>query len=497
MDQAKILQQIQNQVSRDPHRFSRYEHDPDGFCKEILGVMLWDKQLEILQAADTHDRVCVRSGHSIGKSYAVACLTIWWLYAKKGLVITTAPVWTSVEGIIWREIANLHAGARVPLPGKMLETELKIDNTWYAIGLSTNTTEAFQGKHHPRLLVIVDEAPGVPEEIHLAVSTLATDPENCIVMIGNPTSMAGTFYEAFRKPELWYPIKISCFDHPNVVQGKRVIPGAVSVEQIEKWRSDWGENHPFWAPRVLGEFPRITTKGVIPLEWVERAQSYEKWQTALKEAAAADMPRIGGLDVARYGENVCVLTIRRGDAVESVESWHHLALTETAGRAIRAIKDKKLQSLIVDSVGIGAGVVDMLMEAKQPVYAYNGGHSAFTRSSFTNRRTEMWWHLRERFEKGKLWLPKGLERLVGDLVTPEYTTTVSGRIKVQSKEDLLDMGIKSPDFADSLVLCFAMDLDPLAKPGPTPVEGQDPWVYEAMVPVGQDQLWDRQLPVGY
>ena len=506
----ELAHQLQQQVAKDPHRFAVYENDPVGFCRNVLGIKraaewpakyfpnecgLWSKQQDVLKAAATSRRVVVRSGHSCGKSFVVACLVLWWLYARKGLVITTAPAWSSVEGIIWREIAAIASRAPVTLPGTQLETERKIDNTWYAIGLSTNSTDVFQGKHHPRLLVVVDEAPGVPENIHLAILTLATDPQNCVVMIGNPTSLSGTFYDAFRRPHIWTCLHISCFDHPNIIEGKQLIAGAIGRQQIEEWREQWGETHPFWAPRVLGEFPRISTRGIIPLAWVERAQNEEQRTLALAAAQTAKMPRIGGLDVARYGENACVLTIRHGDAVESIESWHHLSLMETCGRAVRAIADHHLSALVVDASGLGAGVVDRLLEQRQPVYAYNGGHRAFTQSTFTNRRTEMWWHLRERFEKERLWLPRGCDKLVGELVTPEYSLQSSGRIRAQTKEDLLKEGKPSPDFADSLVLCFAMDLDPLAEPRPKPAFDQDPTVFAEMIPVGQDVQFG-QLPGG-
>src|SRR5258708_27087697 len=150
-----------------------------GFCKEVLGVNLWSKQLEVLKATIHHRRIAVRSGHGVGKTFVVACLVLWWLFARQGLVVTTAPTWEHVEGVLWREILMLWGHARVPLPAKDNQTELKIDKTWYAIGLSTNIPSAFQGRHHPRLLVVMDEAPGVNEQVHLEISTLAVGEENC------------------------------------------------------------------------------------------------------------------------------------------------------------------------------------------------------------------------------------------------------------------------------------------------------------------------------
>lgn len=454
------------EVENDPYRFGAYMDDPIGFCHDVLGVVLWSKQEEVLLAIRDHRRLAVRSGHGTGKTFVSACACLWWLYSRQGLVVTTAPTWEHVSSVLWREINEIAHHAQVKLPGEQFQTERRVTDSWYAVGLSTNTPSAFQGRHHARLLVVVDEAPGVAEQVHLEISTLATGEKNCIFMVGNPTTTSGTFYEAFKLPDIWKCLKISCLEHPNVISGIEGIPGAVTTSWVNERKFTWGENHPFWYSRVLGDFPKISNKGVIPLGWVERAQNEEQRQTALQLAIAERQPRIGGLDVARYGDNQCVLTVRRGDAIEFQEAWSHLSLMETTGRALRAIADLGLKALVVDAAGVGAGVYDRLIEQNAPVYGYNGGHRAFTPGSFTNRRTEMWWSLRTRLEKQRLWLAPNCERLVADLIAPEYDINSSGRIKVETKETLLDRGIRSPDFADSLILCFAMEENPEAELAP-------------------------------
>jgi hypothetical protein len=472
----QLLSKIE-EIQNDPERFTIYEDNPVGFCEDVLGVQLWARQKDVLQAMVKSRRIAVRSGHSVGKTFVVACGCIWWLYARKGLVVSTAPTREQLETVLWREIRDRVQKAPVNLPrqGSYL-TELRVTPEWNAIGLTTDHESAFHGHHHPRLLVLVDEAPGVSEQIHLEISTLATGDENCIMMIGNPTTTSGTFYKAFKMPDYWKCLKISCLDHPNVVEGREIIPGAVTRGWIDERRKAWGENHPFWYSRVLGEFPQISTKGVIPLGWCERAQNEEQRLRALDEAEKARIPRVGGLDVARYGDNETVLTIRRGDAIEEQIAWHHKTLTETTGMAVNFIKQFELKTLVIDANGIGAGVYDRLMELRQPVLGYNGGHRAFTPSSFSNRRSEMWWSLRARLERQRLWLPPNSERLIGELVTPEYEVVSSGRIKVQSKEDLIREGRSSPDYADSLILCYAMEEDPEAELLTTRSEGRDPWI---------------------
>jgi len=413
-------------------------------------------------------------------------LVLWWLYARQGRVITTAPTWESVKDVLWGEIISLWRNALVKLPGEQHQTELKIDDIWYAAGLSTNIAAAFQGRHHPRLLVVLDEAPGVNEQVHVEVGTLATGEENCIVQIGNPTELSGSFYEAFKNPQVWHLIDISCLDHPNVVAGREIIKGAVTRYWIELKKREWGEGHPFWFSRVLGQFPKTSSRGVIPLGQIEEQTNEVERLKAWNLAQELRLPKIGGLDVARYGDNRCVMTIRQGDAIIEQYHWHHTSLTHTMGMAYKAWKEKGLGLLVVDSSGIGAGVVDLLLERDVPVFAYNGGHSAFTKQSFANRRSEMWWHLRERLEHRRIWFPSFTHdpenKLVSDLVAPTYELTSAGRIRVETKEKLLERKVKSPDFADSLVLCFAADEDPAAeledKPNP---DIQDPVIIDELI----------------
>jgi hypothetical protein len=271
----------------------------------------------------------------------------------------------------------------------------------------------------------------------------------------------------------------------------------VTREWVEERREIWGETHPFWDSRVLGEFPKTSSRGVIPLAWVERAQDDAQRKAAVLEATTLRIPRLGGLDVARYGENLCVFFIRRGDAVEHWESWGHTSLMETTGRALALVRKWELQHLIVDAAGLGAGVVDRLLEQGAPVFAYNGGHRAFSPSMYANKRSELWWYLRQRLERQRLWLPTDCPQLVADLLAPQYTLTSAGRIRVETKEKLLERNVPSPDFADALVECFAMDADPEAELEKPLAANQDPTPTEVVLGTSTEVRWEGGLPDGF
>lgn len=456
------------EVADDPRRFSVYKGRPVEFAEEVLGVGrvklleehgedapgLTPRQCEILERAVRENRITIKSGHGTGKTFVMAILALYWRYCEWGLVITTASTWNQVKQVLWVEIERLWRNARVKLPGEFLECELRVDGLIeLMVGVSTNDATAFQGRHHPRLLVIIDEATGVDDPIHAAISSLATDEENVIVQVGNPTEASGAFYQSHRSP-IWRSITMSCLDHPNVVTGRRIIPGAVTRAWVEGVRQEHGEDSAYWQSRVIGEFPTVGSKAVIPQPWVERAENEEEWKKALKEAEELGLPRIFGLDIARGGENKTVLAIRRGRALEKIVWWQYADTMTTAGWVRLAARELQPAMIVADVVGVGGGVVDRLMELGEPVFGFHAGRPAADKTRFNNRRSEHWWQLRQRFERQDIWLPPDADpQLKADLTLPTYRPNSLGKIVVQSKDDME----RSPDFADAVAMAFLME----------------------------------------
>jgi hypothetical protein len=209
----------------------------------------------VLNAVRDHRRVAVRACHGVGKTKVAAWVAIWFLYChRNSKVITTAPTWHQVENLLWREIHAAHATSRIPLGGKVLQTQIELGKQWFALGLSTDKPERFQGFHAENILLIVDEASGVDQRIFEAAEGFLTSPGAKLLLIGNPTQLSGEFYNAFRSP-LYHKIHISAFDSPNLKAGKIVRPYLVTPEWVEEKRIKWGEDSPMWYSRVLGEFP--------------------------------------------------------------------------------------------------------------------------------------------------------------------------------------------------------------------------------------------------
>ena len=138
-----------------------WEADPVRFVCENLGASPWSKQIDILEAVRDHSRVAVRSCNGSGKTYIAAYIVLWWLMCHTdAVVITTAPTGHQVKNILWREIRRAHNENRRLVGGKLLRTSLELGDKHYALGLSTDTPERFQGFHEGHILFVVDEARG-------------------------------------------------------------------------------------------------------------------------------------------------------------------------------------------------------------------------------------------------------------------------------------------------------------------------------------------------
>lgn len=421
-------------------------------------MILWDKLEEIAKAIPRHKRIIVPSGHGVGKTFDAAHIVLWFLIAySPSKVITTAPTWHQVKELLWAEIHGAYAKSYLPFGGTLTTTKLEFSKDWFAVGLSTKESaetrefgaQKFQGFHSPNLLVVVDEGAGVPQEIFTACESLIVSENNRILVIGNPSSPTGPFYEACKDPR-WHKIKISCFDHPNVKEGREIIPGAVTKDWVEDKRLKWGEGSPLWMTKVLGEFPAEGEDTLIALAWAEKAAGNE-------DCAMTGSRRLA-VDVARFGSAETVFCEMVGEAVVDLSAITKKDTMWTVGEIMRRLHKKEYDYIIIDDVGVGGGVTDRLEELGIDVVKFNGGSAAEEPGQFVNRRDETYWLLHEAFKpsahgKQRISIPDDKE-LINQLSSIRYKVTSRG-MKIESKDEMRKRGLKSPDRADALAMAYA------------------------------------------
>jgi phage terminase large subunit len=456
---------------------NRSRQDPVWFVREVLQAEPWSKQVEILESIRDHPRTAVRSCHGVGKSFTAGQAILWFLFSLPSIVLSTAPTWRQVEKLVWKEVRASYARAKIPLGGTLLPASPELHvvrDQWYATGLSTNDPDRFQGYHEKHILVIVDEAAGVPEPIHEAIEGVLTSEHARLLLLGNPTAIGGTFHKAFTTPG-WRTIHVGAFDTPNftafgiteedIADGswKQKITGELPNPKLitpnwvaDKYRS-WGPDSPAYQARVMGNFPTSGDDTLIPLAWIEAAMA--RWEDE-PEGEPVEI----GADIARFGSDKTVFAPRRGHKVLPLTKYSKQDTMETAGQLVIAHRETLATSIKVDVIGIGAGVYDRAKELKLPVSAINVAESAQEPERFLNLRSELWWNLRELLDPNPAMNPNPValppdDELLADLSSVKYRIDSRGRIVVEPKEETKKRLGRSPDRADAVILAFAPTLE--------------------------------------
>jgi hypothetical protein len=465
-----------------------YAADPVGWARDVLGVHLWSRQAEIAESVRDHARTAVRSGHGVGKTTGAAVIALWFLDTHaRSRAITTATKWSQVEKLLWHEIALLLAAARDRPQAKgrpifaagatALQTELRLPDGRYAIGLSSKPeqSESFAGHHAPHILLVVDEASGVPEPIFEVAEGYMTTEGARMLLIGNPTRAQGEFFDAFHSKRADYAtLHISALESPAIT-GERVpeeLRAALTGRAwVESRRRVWGEDSVPYQVRVLGQFARRSIDTVVALGDVEDAQERE---VRTPYPAQQDDVTVA-VDVARFGADETVITTRHGGRVRIREVYRGKDTTHTAARVVawhRALREESGADprIVVDDVGVGGGVTDQLRARELEVHAFNGGERARQPALYPNRRSEMWFVLAEALAELDL---DGDDQLAAELTAPMFRYDGDLRRVVERKEDTKRRLGRSPDRADSVMLALAV-----GRWAPNPLGGWSlpPWL---------------------
>lgn len=184
-------------------------------------------------------------------------------------------------------------------------------------------------------------------------------------------------------------------------------------------------------------------------------------------------PVMVGVDVARFGDDKTVITVRQGRVCRVQKVHDKLDIEDVAGRVIQLVDNELLgdvAQIAVDTIGVGAGVADILRR-KYPKKVVDVNSSLrLSDGENYNLRARMWRDMREWLKNGAS-IPNDGE-LISDLTALRYRFR-GGEMLMESKDDAKKRGIKSPDRADSLALTFAyppkLDNDDFASPAVHPL----------------------------
>lgn len=474
----------------------RYRLDPVTWAGDVLGIPANTIRWSLNEGYDRHKwdgtpdplaliaeslaqgmDVGVESGTGTGKTFEGGWLVLWFLACfRDSIVVTTAPKEQQLSLHIWKEIGRLWPKFRERYPqAELLDLKVRMKpdaddkETWAAVGFAcgvdagAESATRAQGFHAEHMLIVTEETPGIKPAIMTAFENTCTADHNLRLAFGNPDHQQDALHQFATSPGV-VAVRVSALDHPNVVTGNVIVPGAVTRKAIDRRRIKYGEGSRLYESRVRGISPAESADALIKEVWCIEAQG------RYSNLALRNGPPSWGVDVANSegGDKgaiarwlgACLIEVVTGPCPDANE------LGAQVVAEVKATSGGMSHRVGVDSVGVGAGAVNEAKRLGFRVRALNGGAKA-TRTHdededvgeggkkvsneerFANLRAQMWWQLREDLRNGRIALPDDKE-LVQDLITPTWWTH-GGKIFVEPKEDIRDRLGRSPDKGDAAV----------------------------------------------
>jgi hypothetical protein len=454
-----------------------WRKDPVAWTYDWLGVDLIDGpwaepdqrqyQAEILYALVDYSETYVVSGNGVGKDFTTSLAVCWWMCSGHGIAITTAPTDRQVREILWGEIRSRYRNSRVKLGGRMFPAEPKwlseVEDTWYARGYTATDENAWQGRHSKKVLVVGDEAAGIPQFVWPAMMGCAVGEQDRLLWIGNPTCGPDhPFAKQASSPDAKgkkITIRVKSTETPNYRTGQDVIPGLMSREGANRIIKTYGRNSAITNARVNAVFPVAGAESLIGYQHIgpcrERyASGVVPNDRQLKDARV-------GCDVARFGDDLATCYVRQGPRVTTPTGWpkaqsDQVEITDSLAAVFREFRPLTAS---IDGGAMGPGPIDYLRNDEHRkrlgvpdhvrVLEVLFGAKAYDEEKFADRRTELWVHLRDwLLEEGAMEIDAELEE---ELLAPTIKW-VGQRLRLEPKLDTKKRLGRSPDRADGLAL---------------------------------------------
>lgn len=468
-----------------------WKNDPVLFMREVLLFEPDDWQIEVAYDLRDYPRVSVKSGQGVGKTGVEAALLLWFLVCFPfPRIVATAPTKQQLHDVLWAEVDKWMSNS--PLLSMLLKWTktyvymIGYEKRWFAVARTATKPENMQGFHEDNMLFIVDEASGVADPIMEAITGTLAGENNKLLLMGNPTKTSGTFYESHTVDRALYRCHTV-----NAENSKRT-----NKENIEAMKRKYGADSNVVRVRVCGEFPQQEDDVFIPISLLEAscqtemsditAKALGKYRNDAGILQPADVRGVIhiqiGCDVARFGDDKTCIGFRVNEVVQLFKKYNGQDTSWTASNISilykslkQNFKYKEKIAVVVDDGGVGGGVVDQLKALKRTepkvyedmeIIPVNFGQP-IKHKYYADTTTFMMGVVRDLIapfdeagntHKPEIILPNDND-LVGQLSCRKYSFTSNSKQKVESKKDMKERGLHSPDEADCvLLICLPVNL---------------------------------------
>lgn len=421
---------------------------PDEWQIQILKDI--GEQLKKGKDLQTAIQEAVASGHGIGKSALISWLIHFAISTHEN---TRGVVTANTEGQLrtktWPELSKWHnmfiaKDLFTYTATAIFSSDKDYEKTWRidAIPWSKNSPESFAGLHNQgnRILVLFDEASAIDDGIWEVTEGALTDANTEIIWcaFGNPTRNSGRFRECFRKyRKFWNTYQI---DSRTVKISNKA--------KIEEWLEAYGEDSDFFKVRVRGVFPSASDLQFISTEIADKAQ-----KQVYKPGQFEHLPVIIAVDPAWTGSDSLEIVMRQGYSMKSLASIPKNDDDWRMAQLIAQFEDEYKADAVFIDMGYGTGIysIGKQLGRKWRLIEFGGKSND---PVYLNMRAYMWGQMKEWLREGGS-IPPNDQALYDDIVGPEAIIDKNGRIQLESKKDMKDRGLPSPNKGDALALTFA------------------------------------------
>jgi hypothetical protein len=468
---------------RQRSKLSLYQKDPAAWVFDVLGKSVWSKQREILDSLVDNTHTAVVSCNGMGKSAIAGMAGAWWVATHdpyEVALICSAPTYPQIARVLFRELKDNHKAAALrgfPLAGHINQSEeWKLDDEYGTLvgfgrrPADTDIVSAFQGIHRRFVMVILDEAGGIPADLYTAAEAVTTTADSRVLAIGNPDRRGTEFHRIFREDETWNKIKVSAFDTPNFTGEKipeSLSPLLIQPSWVDRQKIAWGEDSARYKSKVLAEFPDEDDTTFFSQVAIDKSVD-------LDVVEDLDVPVVLGVDVARFGDDDSVVYSNRGGRLRHLATWSKSNAVESANRIHELAVAHGATEVRVDGTGLGAPIVDMLAAMcgeKYLVISFVGSAASPDNTRWLNARAAGYDNFRELMLAGSVDIEMDDRALLDEMMMIKYKFSVKGSIQIESKDDMRSRGMKSPDRLDAAMYA-CLDMSALvgsrfgnAKPG--------------------------------
>ena len=356
-----------------------------------------------------------------------------------------APYRNQAKAVAWDYLKHYTS----PIPGRIVnESELSVTLPNGAIIriFGADNPDALRGLYFDG--VILDEVAQMrPEVWGEIIQPALADRGGWALFIGTPKGInlfSELYYRAMERQQAgdtaWCAMSFPVTETTSL-----------PADEVERLRQELSENA--WRQEMMCDFSASSDDVLISLSLVSEAMRKTYQPHEYNRA-----PVVLGVDVARFGDDSSVIFRRQGLVGFTPVILRGLDNMSLADVVAAAIVEHRPDAVFIDS-GQGQGVIDRLRQLGHKIMEVPFGGRALRHDRFVNRRSEMWYSVREWLEAGGALPPD--ECLKAELSAPTYCYDSAGKIKLEPKDKIKERLLRSPDVADALALTLAA---PVSRP---------------------------------